>query len=109
MDHDDCGGAGMPCACPIGRELEQRLDARRTPTASRDETLWTLTKAGSRARAIARTVAGVGIELRFMWNSELRQSQVYRDPAEAAAASSAKRKELVGRGWADVPPIMWGN
>ncbi len=29
MDHDQCGGPGMPCTCAIGRELERRLDAIR--------------------------------------------------------------------------------
>jgi hypothetical protein len=61
-----------------------------------NETLWTFEKAGNPARAVARKIPGVGIEVRFLWNSELRQGQVYRDLVEAAAASSEKRKELVG-------------
>ncbi len=98
----------MPCACPIGRELERRLDKRRAPAATGDETLWTLTKAGSRARAIARKVPGVGIELRFLWNEDTRETKVYRDSVELATAANEKRQELIGRGWVDAPP-MWGT
>ncbi len=30
MDHDpECAGPAMICTCPIGRELERRLDATR--------------------------------------------------------------------------------
>jgi hypothetical protein len=38
--------------------------------------LWTLEKAGHKARAATKAIAGVGIELRFLWNNDLRQSQV---------------------------------
>ena len=107
MDHDQCGGPGMPCTCATGLELERRLDKRRAPAATGDETLWTLTKAGSRARAIARKVPGVGIELRFLWNDDTRETKVYRDSVELAAAASQKREELIGRGWTDTPP-HWG-
>ena len=53
-----------------------------------DETLWRLTKAGSQARAIARKVPGVGIELRLVWNDDTRRTQVYRTSVELAAAAS---------------------
>ena len=110
MDHDQCGGAGMPCACEIGRDLERRLDERRAPAANGDdETLWTLAKAGSRARAVARRIPGIGVELRFLWNDDTRETKVYRSVTELAAAASQKREELIGRGWTDVPPIMWGT
>ena len=73
-----------------------------------DTTLWTLTKGGSRARAIARKVPGIGIELRFLWNDDTRETRVYRNAVELAAAASQKRDELMARGWVDAPP-MWGT
>jgi hypothetical protein len=74
---------------------------------SADHTLWTLTKAGAMARATMRHVPGVGVELRFLWNDETRETKVYRDSAELASAASQKRDELIGRGWTDAPP-HWG-
>lgn len=64
-----------------------------------DETLWTLTTAGSRALAIARKVPGVGVELRFLWNDDTRETKVYRNVVDLAAAANQKREELIGRGW----------
>lgn len=109
MDHDRCGGPGMLCTCPIGQDLEQRLDKRRAPAATGDETLWTLTKAGSRARAVARKVLGVGIELRFLWNDDTRETKVYRNTDELAAAAGEKRAELIERGWIPELPPMWST
>jgi hypothetical protein len=105
MDHDQCGGPGMLCTCAIGLELERRLDKRRAPAAAGDEiTLWTMTKGPNRARALTRQIPGVGVELRFVWNDDTRETKVYRNTDELAAAAIQKRDELIGRGWVDAPP-----
>jgi hypothetical protein len=69
-----------------------------------DATFWTLTKGPNQARAVSRSVAGVGVELRFVWNDETRPTQIYRNSVELAAAATAKREELIAAGWADAPP-----
>ena len=69
-----------------------------------DATLWTLTKAGRSVRAVTRTVPGVGIELRFVWDDDTRVSQVCRNTIELAAAASAKREDLRADGWVDARP-----
>jgi hypothetical protein len=74
-----------------------------------DIAVWTLTKNGHGARAVTRQVPRVGIELRYYWDSELRQAQVYRDTAELAEAANKKREQLLDQGWREVPPIAWGN
>lgn len=70
-----------------------------------DAVLWTLTKGEHRARAVTRSVPGVGVELRYIWNDDTRATQVYRNTVELAAAASAKREELIASGWVDVPPV----
>ena len=74
-----------------------------------DAILRTLAEEPNRARAVTRTVPGVGVELRYEWSGELRQSQVYRNGEELAAAANAKREELIANGWAEVPKLAWGN
>jgi len=69
-----------------------------------DATLWTLTKGPNRARAVSRSVPGVGIDLRFLWNDDTRETKVYRDSLELATAANAKREELIVAGWTDAPP-----
>jgi hypothetical protein len=78
-------------------------------TWTNDKRVWALVKNAATARAMAREVAGVGIELRYYWNDELRQSKVYRNSVELAEAASTKREELLAAGWIDQPPPMWGN
>ena len=63
-----------------------------------DAMLWTPTKNGHGARAVAREIPGVGIELRYIWDDELRQSHRYRNKEELATAASAKRDELIANG-----------
>ena len=41
--------------------------------------LWTLTKNGHTAEAHVKAIDGVGLELRFMIDGELRHSQLFRD------------------------------
>ena len=68
-----------------------------------DERVWGLVKNGHTARAVARQVPGVGIELRYLWDDEFRQSQVFRNSVELAEAASKKREELMANGWIDQP------
>jgi len=63
-----------------------------------------LAKGPDRTRAISRAVAGVGVELRFIWNDDTRSTQVYGNTVQLAAAASAKRDELIAAGWTDAPP-----
>jgi len=81
-------------------------DAERSggSSAITDATLWTLTKGDNRARAVSRSVPGVGVELRFIWNDDTRETQGYRNVIELAAAASAKREALLAAGWVDAPP-----
>ncbi len=71
-----------------------------------ERTIWTLQKDANKATATTRTVAGVGVELRYEFNGEVRQSQVYKDTDELAAAASHRRDELNGRGWRGVPVLV---
>lgn len=61
--------------------------------------LWSLTKSGHRAEARVRTIAGVGVELRYEWNGELRESRVFKRREELELAAGEKRRELLERGW----------
>ena len=49
------------------------------------------------ARAVSRSVPGVGVELRFIWNDDTRSTQIYRNVLELAAAASQEREDLIGR------------
>jgi hypothetical protein len=63
------------------------------------EPLWRLTKSGHVAEARVRPIDGIGLELRFEWNGDLRVSQVFRSWAELEVAAAEKRRELEARGW----------
>ncbi len=68
----------------------------------REDTLWTLTKAAQTASAVIAHLEGIGIELRLLWNGELRHSQMFRTPAavdDARAEAEARRRDLELRGW----------
>jgi hypothetical protein len=45
--------------------------------AMTEQLIWSLVKNGHGARAIARGVPGFGLELRYLWDGELRQSKVF--------------------------------
>jgi hypothetical protein len=61
--------------------------------------LWRLAKGRHVAEAYVRGVSGIGVELRLLWNGELRASQVYRVSMELEAAAEEKRRELEAKGW----------
>lgn len=62
-------------------------------------TLWTLRKDGHDARADVRGIDGIGFELRYVWDGDLRVSEVFRDWTALDQAAAAKRRELEARGW----------
>ena len=74
-----------------------------------DQRIWALVKNGHTARAVARQVPGVGIELRYLWDDEVRATQLYRNSVELAEAASKKRDELMANGWIEQPMPEWGN
>ncbi len=44
----------------------------------------------------------IGIELRLLWNGDLRRSQVFRTPTavdDAIAEADVRRRDLESRGW----------
>ena len=46
-------------------------------------------------------VDGIGLELRYEWNGDLRASQVFKTWEELEAlAAEEKRRELEAKGWA---------
>jgi hypothetical protein len=51
------------------------------------------------AEAVVRRVPGMGLELRYALDGELRTSRVHRDPATLAADAEGKRSEMEARGW----------
>jgi hypothetical protein len=68
--------------------------------------LWTLRKGDHEARADVRAIDGIGLELRYVWNGELRVSEMFRDWATLEAAAAEKRRELEARGWQAVEPPL---
>lgn len=70
------------------------------PPAHSLGTLWTLIKDGHDARADVRGIEGIGFELRYVWDGDLRVSEVFRDWAALTQAAADKRRELDARGWA---------
>ncbi len=51
------------------------------------------------AEAKVRPIEGIGVELRYEWNGELRVSQMFRSWEELESAAEDKRRELEVRGW----------
>jgi len=60
--------------------------------------LWTLTKNGHTATAHVKAIDGVGLELRFMIDGELRHSQIFRDWPSLEQAAEEKRGDFEGEG-----------
>jgi hypothetical protein len=61
--------------------------------------LWRLRKGGQVAEAVTRRVPGIGLELRYALDGELRSSQVHRDAATLAMDAEGKRREVEATGW----------
>ena len=64
--------------------------------------LWTLTKDGHDARAAVRGIDGIGFQLRYVWDADLRVSELFRDgprsprPPLTNAASSKRGLATTG-------------
>jgi hypothetical protein len=56
-------------------------------------------KGGHVAEARVRPIDGIGVELRYEWDGDLRASQVFKMPEELNEAAEAKRRQLEARGW----------
>jgi len=61
--------------------------------------LWRMTKSRHVAEAVIRRVPGIGLELRYALDGELRTSRVHRDTSALAAAAEAKRIDMATKGW----------
>jgi hypothetical protein len=46
-----------------------------------------------------RPIEGIGVELRYHWDDELRVSQMFKSWEALEAAVTEKRQELEARGW----------
>jgi hypothetical protein len=73
--------------------------AQRLEPVTLGKPLWRLTKGGHTAEARVRAIDGIGLELRYEWNGELRASQVFKAWDELEAAAEEKRRELEAKGW----------
>ena len=55
--------------------------------------------AGPRCRSTRTAHRGIGVELRYEWNGDLRVSQMFRAWEALEAAATEKRQDLEARGW----------
>ena len=69
------------------------------PPVTAAQPLWRLVKGGHVAEARVRPIEGIGLELRYEWNADLRSSQMFKTWEELEAAAQNKRRELEARGW----------
>jgi len=56
--------------------------------------IWTMTKGGKKIDAVVRIIEGLGCDLRFLLDGDLRQSQIYQGhtaPIDAVAGATNKR------------------
>ena len=86
--------------------VRQQRDAQQPPSA-RDRQVWLLLKGEHRAECVVRQIPGLGLDLRYLHNGDLRKSQVYRDEAGAllpkrSARRSARRAGLTLDRWRGV-------
>ena len=69
------------------------------PPVTSAQPLWRLVKGGHVAEARVRPIDGIGLELRFEWDGDLRVSQVFRSWNDLEAVAAEKRRELEAPGW----------
>jgi hypothetical protein len=50
-----------------------------------------------------RPIDGIGLELRYEWDGDLRASQVFKSWEALEQAAHEKRRELEANGW-----LLWG-
>ena len=71
--------------------------AQRLEPVTLGEPLWTLRKGDHTAEARVRAIDGIGLELRYEWNGDLRSSQVFKAWDALEQAAGQKRAELEAR------------
>ena len=69
------------------------------PPVTAAQPLWRLVQDSHTAEARVRPIEGIGVELRYDWNGELRVSQMFKSWEALEAAANEKRRELEARGW----------
>jgi len=69
------------------------------PPVTSAQPLWRLVKDGHVAEAKMRPIDGVGVELRYEWNGDLRVSQVFKSWDALESVATEKRQGLEARGW----------
>lgn len=78
---------------------EHRPATPRAEPVTLGQPLWRLSKEGHTAIALVRPIDGVGVELRFEWDGELRVSQVFKTWEALLPIADEKQRELETRGW----------
>ena len=63
------------------------------PPVTSAQPLWHLMKDGHVAEARVQPIEGIGVELRYEWNGELRVSQMFKAWAALEAVATEKRQE----------------
>jgi hypothetical protein len=68
---------------------------------STSQTLWQLRKDGHAVRAVMRVVHQIGVELRFLFDGEFYQSQLFTpsEQADLFEAAAVRRRQLEDSGW----------
>ena len=61
--------------------------------------LWRMAKGRHVAEAVIRRVPGIGLELRYALDGELRTSRVHHETATLVADAEGKRSEMEAKGW----------
>src|SRR6187401_2439718 len=61
------------------------------PPVTPGQPLWRLAKSRHIAAAYVRPIDGVGVELRYEWNGDLRVSQMFKSWEELEASATEKR------------------
>lgn len=80
-------------------QVRQQRDQGQQTAGPAQLALWRMRKGRHIAEAVIRRVPGVGLELRYALDGELRTSRVHRETATLAADAEGKRSEMEARGW----------
>ena len=64
------------------------------PLVTSAQPLWRLVNDRHAAEAKVRPIDGIGVELRYEWNGELRMSQMFKAWDALEAATTEKRRTL---------------
>lgn len=80
-------------------QVRRQRDEQHETAVPAQLALWRMTKGRHVAEAVIRRVPGIGLELRYALDGELRSSQVHRDTATLVADAEGKRSEMEAKGW----------